>query len=194
MNFFLLLTGLCFAVFAEARELPSTVVDDAQIFPPGRRKELEAKILDLGNRRGLGLVVHTLETLDGEPIEAYSARFLRQWQDGNNPQAQKLLLTLAIGDRKMWLEGSDLPDKAQETLVRILKPRLFEGRTVDGIIEFIDVLDKEYEAKGERKRAEKTPLPVPPTGTLLWALGVGLLLLGWRYLRRRSSSSLPPPL
>ncbi len=188
-------------VLAQGR-LNSSVVDDAQILDSTRREQLLAMIRDLKLRRSIWLVVHTLETLDGEPIEDYSERRFREWQIGEKGKDNGLLLVLAMGDRKMRLEvgyglEGELTDyKSKDLLERILKPKLKAGQTFNGIVELIEALGAKKESTTSEANATASDLemgiglPKNAIITFTCALVPMTLFLWWRRQRRRLRENL----
>ena len=102
--FFLL---LLFAFPAFAQNLPTLtgrVVDNAGLIDPATKAALTAKLEAFEKKSSDQIVVATVPTLNGEPIENYANRLFRAWGLGQGGENNGVLLLVAKNDRKMRIE------------------------------------------------------------------------------------------
>lgn len=80
------------------------VVDAANIIPPDREAALDAKLAGVEQQSGRQLVVATVPSLEGYPIEDYGYRLGRAWGIGQKGENNGLVLLVAPNDRKVRIE------------------------------------------------------------------------------------------
>ncbi|MGE4564358.1 MAG: YgcG family protein [Victivallaceae bacterium] len=101
---FILLLPLILTAEVTVPATPDRVVDQANLFSgPGREKVLKA-IRELEKTTGGQMVVWTVPTLEGEPIETVSMRAAEKWKIGHKGKDDGVLLTIALKDRSIRLE------------------------------------------------------------------------------------------
>ena len=165
-----LFVGILFAILlpflALAAELPTLtgrIVDNADLMDAAAEAALTQKLADFEKKGSDQIVVATVPSLDGEPIESYSNRLFRAWGLGQAGENNGILLVVAKNDRKMrievgyGLEGTltDLHSKLiiENTMVPAFRAGDFAGgisRAVDDIIMVLEGNAAELEARGER--------------------------------------------
>ena len=156
------------AIAAPAAELPALtgrVVDQAGLLDAANRETLTAKLAAFEAKSSDQIVVATIPTLDGEPIEDFANRLFRTWGLGQAGEDNGVLLLVASNDRKMrievgyGLEGTltDLHSKLiiEDTMVPAFRAGDFArgiGGAVDDIILVLEGNAAELEARAERNR------------------------------------------
>lgn len=99
---------LLFALPAKAQTFPAEnntrVVDAANIIPADREAALDAKLAGVERQSGRQLVVATVPSLEGYPIEDYGYRLGRAWGIGQKGENNGLILLVAPNDRKVRIE------------------------------------------------------------------------------------------
>jgi uncharacterized protein len=97
---------LC-ALPAHAQTFPALsgrVVDAANIIPDGEEAALDAKLKALEDTTDRQLVVATIPSLEGYPIDDYGYRLGRAWGIGQKETNNGALLIVAPNDRKVRVE------------------------------------------------------------------------------------------
>jgi hypothetical protein len=85
------------------------VTDVAKVVDPGTKHWLEEYLKGLEQRHGAQVGILTVETLQGEPIEAFALTVFRSWGVGRQDENDGLLLVLATQDHTTRLTvGSGL--------------------------------------------------------------------------------------
>ena len=130
---------------------------------PATEAALVQKLADFEKKGSDQIVVATIDTLDGEPIEPYANRLFRAWGLGQAGEDNGVLLLVVKSDRKMrievgyGLEGTltDLHTKLiiENTMVPAFRAGDFSGgisRAVDDMIMVLEGNAAELEARGQR--------------------------------------------
>jgi len=133
---------------------PGHVVDLAGVLPPDQESGLEKLLVDLEHKTTAQMVVLTILSLDGEPLNEFSLKTAQNWGIGQKGKDNGLLFLISLHDRKYRFEvgyglESVLPDSLLGTLGRrVLVPLFRQGRYGDGITaasaEIIRILGKHY--------------------------------------------------
>jgi uncharacterized protein len=174
---FFLLFALLLALPALALTFPALtgrVVDDAGILDAGTRAALTQKLADFEAKTSDQLVVVTLKSLQGTPIEDYGVQLSRHWQIGQKEKNNGVLLIVAPNDRKVrievgyGLEGA-LTDAVSKLIIEnAILPRFragdFAGGIVRGVDDIISVLSGD--AEEWKRQAAKRP-DAPDWGSVL---------------------------
>ncbi|HEY9420576.1 MAG TPA: TPM domain-containing protein, partial [Thermoanaerobaculia bacterium] len=90
-----------------AKEVPflaGRVNDQANLLSPEQRQRIEQKLAGLEQRTTHQVVVLTVDSLEGDPIEDYANRVAETWKLGTAEKDNGALLLVASGDRKMRIE------------------------------------------------------------------------------------------
>ena len=127
-------------------ELTGPVVDDAHLLPEDTFDQLSRKLAAYSEQNGTQLVVATLPTLNGYPIDYYGYQLLRHWGIGQKGKNNGVLLIVDAGERQMrievgyGLEGT-LTD-AQSILIihNVIAPRFRSGDYAGGITAGTDAI------------------------------------------------------
>lgn len=124
----------------EVPYLTGRVNDYAGILSPDAEGRLESRLEALENSHGAQVVVLTVPTLDGEPIEDFGIRVGEAWKIGRGEVDDGVILIVASQDRRMRIEvgyglEANIPDAyARRILDNILTPR-FRAGDFDGGVE-----------------------------------------------------------
>lgn len=92
---------------ADAQTFPKftgVVVDAANVIPDDQEAALTTRLQDLQKTTGNQLVVATIPSLEGYPIEDYGYRLLRSWGVGLKGLNNGAILIVAPTDRKVRIE------------------------------------------------------------------------------------------
>uniref|UniRef100_Q3APQ1 TPM domain-containing protein n=1 Tax=Chlorobium chlorochromatii (strain CaD3) TaxID=340177 RepID=Q3APQ1_CHLCH len=84
--------------------LTSRVNDYANMISPNVRAELEAKLAALETTDSTQLVILTVPSLEGDPIEDFSIRVAEAWKIGQKGTDNGVLLIVSQADRKVRIE------------------------------------------------------------------------------------------
>ncbi len=149
-----------------AQELPpltGRVVDRAGILSDQTEQALTAALAAHEQASSDQLVVATIDSTDGETIEAYANRLFRDWGLGQAEENNGVLLLVAVDDRKMRIEvGYGLEGTLTDVLAKLIidntiVPRFrqgdFEGGVSAGVDDILAVLtgnEAELRARAER--------------------------------------------
>ena len=136
-------------VLADTLPIPALsgrVVDQAGILTSSEESRLTTKLKDLEDKTSIQLVVVTLSSLRGSPIEDWGLALGRTWGIGQKGKDNGALLIVAPNDRELrievgyGLEGT-LPDATASTIIRnVIVPRFKSGDMADGISDGVDAI------------------------------------------------------
>jgi len=147
----LLLALLLIAAPALAETLPipalsGRVVDQAGILSSAEEGRLTTKLKNLEDSASIQLVVVTLPSLRGAPIEDWGLTLGRSWGIGQKGKDNGVLLIVAPNDRELrievgyGLEGT-LPDATANAIIRnVIVPRFKGGSMAGGISDGVDAI------------------------------------------------------
>lgn len=127
-------------------ELTGPVVDEAHLLPEDAFSGLSQKLAAYSEANGTQLVVVTLPTLNGYPIEYYGYQLGRHWGIGQKGKNNGVLLIVDAGEKQVrievgyGLEGT-LTD-AQSVLIihNVIVPRFRRGDYAGGITAGADTI------------------------------------------------------
>lgn len=106
---FIMSVALLFAAPAAAQTFPQLtgrVVDDAHLLTPAEIADLTQKSQALEAQSGRQLVVATVPSLQGYPIEDYGYRLGRAWGIGQKGKDNGVILLVAPNEHKVRIEMS----------------------------------------------------------------------------------------
>ncbi|MBK8629907.1 MAG: TPM domain-containing protein [Sphingomonadales bacterium] len=115
------------------------VVDAAEILPPQDEAALDTKLAAYETETGRQMVVATVGSLEGYPVEDYGYRLGRAWGIGSKEKDDGTLLLVAPNDRKVRIEvgyGVEpiLTDAFSSVIINTqILPRFKVGDYVSGI-------------------------------------------------------------
>ena len=102
------LLWLAIAAQAHAQDYPprpeGPVYDGANMISAATEADLDRRLRDYNRETGRSLVVATVPSLEGAPLESYSIGLATEWGIGGAERDQGLLLLIARDDRKMRIE------------------------------------------------------------------------------------------
>lgn len=191
---------LAVAAPAAAREVPflsGRVVDEAEILSPQAEQSLDTRLEQLEGQTGAQVVVLTVPSLEGDPLEDYALRVADTWKLGGAERDDGVLMLIARDDRQMRLEvgyglEGTIPDiLAGRILDQAVRPRFREGDFDAGVAAGVDKVAALI--RGEQPEAvlpEPASRGVPIAGclpALVWIFLIFLLpmLLGRKRRRFR---------
>ena len=144
------LLWLAIAAQAQAQDYPprpdGPVYDGADIISAETEAELDQRLRDYNRETGQALIVATVPSLEGVPLESYSIGLATEWGIGGAERDQGLLLLIARDDRKMRIEvGYGLHPyfggiMAGRVIRNEITPRFKEGDFDGGIVAGIDAI------------------------------------------------------
>jgi uncharacterized protein len=196
---------LAFPAFAQTfPPLTGRVVDQAKLLSPEQAAALDAKLAALEQQSGHQMVVATVASLEGYPIEDYGYRLGRSWGLGDKKANDGLILLVAPNERKVRIEvGYGLEPIVTDALSQVIIQRQILPRFrdkdmaggitagADALIALLQLPPEQAEARAQqlvaddRKQAEGS-FPV----SLIFWIAVALFIVGssiaTRFERRRS--------
>jgi uncharacterized protein len=135
--------------------LSGRVVDQAGILSSAEESRLTARLKDLEDKTSIQLVVVTLPSLRGSPIEDWGLILGRTWGIGQKGKDNGALLIVAPNDRELrievgyGLEGT-LPDATADAIIRnVIVPRFKGGDMADGISDGVNAIIAVLTGSGE---------------------------------------------
>ncbi|MGB6120099.1 MAG: YgcG family protein [Mesorhizobium sp.] len=164
----MLLVALALPAFAaELLPLTGRVVDQADMIDATTEQSLTDRLAAFETRSSDQIVVATIASLDGEPIEDFANRQFRAWKLGQAGENNGILLLVARDDRKMrievgyGLEGTmtDLLSSLiiNDTMVPHFRAGDFSGgisAAVDDIVTVLEGNAEELEARARRNQQQ----------------------------------------
>ena len=217
-----LLTALLMALFALVApasaqtfpQLTGRVVDDAHLLTPAQVADLTSKSQALETQTGRQLVVVTVPSLQGYPIEDYGYRLGRAWGIGQKGKDNGAILLVAPTEHKVRIEVGYgltpfLTDAMSGVIIReAILPRFKQNPPdygggieagADAIVKQVSLPPDEaaknvaaaQQAQQQRQHSGGSPLPF-----LFWLMVFGFIALshvrrryGRRYRRRHGGIS-----
>ncbi|MGB5695285.1 MAG: TPM domain-containing protein, partial [Polyangiales bacterium] len=128
-------------------KLSGRVNDYANLISPTAEAQIEDLSSKLEQDKGAQVVVLTIDSLDGEPLEEYSHRVAETWRLGRAGQDDGVLLLIAKNDRKMRLEvGYGLEPVLSDVLCsrildQVLRPKFRAGEFDEGVVRAVEAID-----------------------------------------------------
>ncbi len=141
------------------------VVDLAGVLDASAKARLNAELKDLEAQTTAQVVVLTLNSLEGEPIETFSHQTAVKWGIGQKGKDNGVLLTVAVKDHKYRIEvgyglESTLPDSLVGSIGReYLVPNFKKGDFAAGIMTAVTEIVKNIAAGKTEKAAREGELP-----------------------------------
>ncbi len=165
---FMLLTCLPLAGTALALDVPKLqgyVNDYAGMISPEVKSRLETDLAAFEKSDSTQVVILTVASLEGVPIEDYGIKVAEAWKIGQKGKDNGAIFIVAKQDRKMRIEvGRGLEGKLTDLLAgRIIdlavKPRFsrgdYDGGFVAGIAAIIDATRGEFKAEPLKRRTKR---------------------------------------
>ncbi|MGB7512179.1 TPM domain-containing protein [Pelodictyon phaeoclathratiforme] len=133
------------------------------------KAELEAKLQQFEAAESTQIVILTIPSLQGDPIENFSIRAVEAWKIGQKGTDNGVLLIVSRDDRKVRIEvGYGLEGRLTDLLagriindeiVPAFKSRQFDAGFTRGVDAIIAAVHGEYKAKPVKKK-DKTSFPL----------------------------------
>ncbi|WP_394652857.1 TPM domain-containing protein [uncultured Sphingomonas sp.] len=151
------------AVPASAQTLPKFtgfVVDDANVLPPDVEVSLTQKLDQLQKDTKRQVVVATVPSLQGYPIEEFGNKLIRAWGVGLKDANNGAILLVAPNDRKVRIEvGYGLEPFLTDafssvTINQQVLPRFKAGDMPGGIVAGTDAIIAQLRASPEEQQAK----------------------------------------
>ncbi|MCY1645759.1 YgcG family protein [Caulobacter sp. SL161] len=159
----LMLAAALFALPALAEPkfpaLSGRVVDEAQVLSPEVERDLSDKLETLETRTGHQLVVATVSSLQGYPIEDYGYRLGRTWGIGDKDKDDGAILLVAPNDRQVRIEvGYGLEPVLTDALSSVIiqsaiLPKFRDGDLSGGVVAGADAMIEQLGLPPEEARA-----------------------------------------
>ncbi|MEO5972901.1 MAG: TPM domain-containing protein [Sphingomicrobium sp.] len=189
-------------------KLTGRVVDQANLLRPEQELDLASKSAALEAQTGRQLVIATVRSLEGRPIEDYGYRLGRAWKIGDEKRDDGVILLVAPTEKKVRIETGYgarvfLTDAVLSVIIRqAILPRFKAGDFAGGIGAGADQIITQMSlspaeaqrraaeaGKREQARASAGPGVIP---IIFWGMIALFVLLsmvrragGRRYRRRR---------
>jgi uncharacterized protein len=145
--------------------LTGRVVDQANLLDPATEQALSNRLAELEAKTSDQLVVVTINTLDGQPIENRSLELANSWGIGRADVDNGVLLLVAPNERKvrvevgLGLEGL-LTDQKAASIIQTMLPHFREGRIQDGIIGGVSGIETLLLSDKRRPQPKQQPTKV----------------------------------
>ncbi|MCI5071323.1 TPM domain-containing protein [bacterium] len=130
-----------FAVGIDIPRLTGPVIDQAGLFNPRQKDELENFLYALDQKTSVQLAVLTVQSLLGESIEQASIRVVDQWQLGQKKTDKGLLILVAKDERRVRIEvgqglEGDIPDAYSKRIIdKHIVPNFKQGLFYKGVMQ-----------------------------------------------------------
>lgn len=205
--FALVLAAAGWAGIAAAQDMPARpdgpIYDGADILSASTEAQLDAALRDYNRETGNAIIVATIPSLGGEPIEPYATRLFGEWGIGGEKRDTGLLLLIARDDRRMRIEvgyglhpyfGGIMSGRViRNTITPRFKQGDFDAGVTEGVAAILTHLENSPEdavaiaeaaeaAENQRSRSDGGF----PIGTLIW-MGFLFLFFVLPILRGRGS-------
>jgi uncharacterized protein len=172
--------------------LTGRVVDNATLLDVADRKALDAELAALEAKTTDQLVIVTLPSLQGYPIEEFGYQLGRHWGIGQADKDNGVLLIVAPNEREVRIEvGRGLEPVLTDALSRLIieraiLPRFRDGDFVsgikDGVRDIVQVLTGDAaEVEARTRQAEEIDWATVVIALIFWS--IILLHIGWTIRR-----------
>ncbi len=145
----IILQQLFFILALQAVELPpltGRVNDYASMISPEAEREINEKLALLEKNESTQVVVLTVDSLEGEPLEDFSIRVAEAWKMGQKEYDNGVLLLVAKKDRKVrievgyGLEGALTDLTAGRIVDNEMVPLFAKGSFDEGFVRGVDLI------------------------------------------------------
>ncbi|HEY7390846.1 MAG TPA: TPM domain-containing protein [Bryobacteraceae bacterium] len=167
-----------------------SISDFAGVADPGTRQQIESYCQSVERATGTRIALVTIPSLQGEPLDEVASAIFQAWDPGENPNEQRVLLLLAIGEQRSALEigrGLDpiLPGGLHNRILEEMRPALRRGRYAEAMIAAASTLGDSIARAKRVKLNASLPRRIHPAfwDAVPWAIFPGaLILLIWLLL------------
>ena len=146
----------------EVPKLEGYVNDYADMISPQARAELENELRSFEQTDSTQIVILTVPSLEGDPIEDFGIKVADAWKIGQKGKDNGAIFIVAKQDRKMRIEvGRGLEGKLTDLMSGriidlVVKPRFkrgdYDGGFIAGVSAIIDTTRGEFKADGNHNR------------------------------------------
>ena len=139
--------------------LTGRVVDDAHILSPDAQRDLTTKLENLETTTGRQLVVATVPSLQGYPIEDYGYQLGRTWGIGEKGKNTGAILLVAPTERKVRIEvGYGLEPVLTDALSSVIiqsaiLPKFRDGDMPGGIVDGTNAIVEQLTLPADQAKA-----------------------------------------
>jgi len=139
--------------------LTGRVVDQAQVLSPDTERELTDKLENLESATGRQLVIATVPSLQGYPIEDYGYQLGRTWGIGQKDKDDGVILLVAPNERKVRIEvGYGLEPVLTDALSSVIiqsaiLPKFRDGDLPGGVVAGTDALVEQLSLPADQAKA-----------------------------------------
>lgn len=122
------------------------VLDQAGIVADGQEAALDAKLRTYNRDTGRAIIVATVASLDGLPVERYAQDLARAWDIGGAESQEGVLFLVAPNERKIRIhpavgaQGRLTDGFLGRTIREVITPRFKAGDMAGGIVAGVDAL------------------------------------------------------
>ncbi|MBT0664570.1 TPM domain-containing protein [Geobacter pelophilus] len=178
-----------FVAFAAAvPALQGRVNDYAGLLSPAAVQEVDGLLAGLEQSDSTQVVVLTVPTLEGEPVESFGIKVAEAWKIGQKRLDNGAILLIAKQERKIRIEvGRGLEGKLTDLLAgRIIRDEIapflkqgdFDSGIKAGVAAIAKVVRGEYQAQDKSRDLHRVKKGFHPSLTLLVFLLVAIVFLG----------------
>jgi len=166
--------------------LSGRVNDLAGILPPDAAARIERELAAFERKESTQIVVLTLPSLDGEPIESFGIRVAEAWQIGQKGKDNGVILIVSVADRKIRIEvGRGLEERLTDLVASLIirneiSPRFKQGDFTGGILRGVqsieDAVTGMYKPSRSVRHSARSHAPAPLT--FLVGVLIAILIAG----------------
>lgn len=163
--------------------LSGRVVDEAQVLSPDVERDLTAKLENLETTTGRQLVVATVPSLQGYPIEDYGYQLGRTWGIGEKDKDTGVILLVAPNERKVRIEvGYGLEPVLTDALSSVIiqsaiLPKFRDGDLSGGVVAGTDALVEQLSLPADEAKARIAQASQPESRKAQGSPIVGFLVI-----------------
>jgi len=160
----------------DAPVIGKPIVDEANILSDQDEYTISALMNLIRSETGHELAVLTVQSLNGETIEAFSLEVANTWGVGQEKQNDGVLLVIAMDERELRLEvgtglEAEIPDATAKDIVdNVISPPLSQGDYVGGIVAGFKSLESIF--LGETPATPIQTAPVSSGPAFEWNAGI----------------------
>ena len=166
----LILEFFSFSTLLQAIEVPALsgrINDYAAMISASAKADIEAKLVQLETAESTQIVILTVPSLGGDPIEDFSIRVAEAWKIGHKGSDNGVLLIVSRDDHKARIEvGYGLEGKLtdlvagriiNDQIVPAFKAKQFDAGFTNGVASIIAAVHGEYKAAPQTRQKSGRP-------------------------------------
>ncbi|MCG6949135.1 MAG: TPM domain-containing protein [Acidobacteria bacterium] len=192
-GFFMLVAATVAAL--EVPYLGGRVNDLADMLDDSFEARLEERLRALEEETGAQVVVLTIPSLEGDPIEDFSMRVVETWKLGREGVDDGVLILVARDDRRMrievgyGLEGALTDAQSGRIIDYLMAPRFRQGDFSGGVDEAVSAVSAAVRGEGlELPESQPRETGLPGVGSLIFFLLFGLPFINAALSARGSAA------